>query len=280
MTTTSEHTGTPRYLAPELVASDTTVYPTLSSDVYALGCLGLEFIYLQKPHTKHANNLRGQIFQELRKGVPPAHEVPARDWPLGRVWPIIVECWALDPLLRPSALATAYALKRTAFTLPPTVLERIVAFFHWIPEHPHTSQLRIHWFKHTDHLRNLCLTSKSFRRYATPLLYHCVLLFFATNPLALPALMDSLDESHRGTPAYNGVPEGHGRHVEVLIICVSDWLGTSNIPADLPGGLRDLIQRMPRLRIALISPNMGPPVIQDALRMEGIPFLPTLLQIS
>ena len=42
LTTTSEHTGTVRYLAPELVASDTSVYPTLASDVYALGCLGLD----------------------------------------------------------------------------------------------------------------------------------------------------------------------------------------------------------------------------------------------
>ena len=42
MTTTSEHTGTTRYLAPELVMSEESVAPTLSSDVYALGCLGLE----------------------------------------------------------------------------------------------------------------------------------------------------------------------------------------------------------------------------------------------
>jgi serine/threonine protein kinase len=42
MTTTSEHTGTTRYLAPELVASEESVPPTLASDVYALGCLGLE----------------------------------------------------------------------------------------------------------------------------------------------------------------------------------------------------------------------------------------------
>lgn len=42
LTTTSEHTGTERYLAPELVMSDTTVYPTIETDVYALGCLGLE----------------------------------------------------------------------------------------------------------------------------------------------------------------------------------------------------------------------------------------------
>jgi serine/threonine protein kinase len=42
MTTTSEHTGTTRYLAPELVASEENVDPTTESDVYALGCLGLE----------------------------------------------------------------------------------------------------------------------------------------------------------------------------------------------------------------------------------------------
>jgi serine/threonine protein kinase len=42
MTTTSEHTGTTRYLAPELVDSEENVYPTTESDVYALGCLGLE----------------------------------------------------------------------------------------------------------------------------------------------------------------------------------------------------------------------------------------------
>jgi serine/threonine protein kinase len=42
MTTTSEHTGTTRYLAPELVMSEESVPPTLASDVYALGCLGLE----------------------------------------------------------------------------------------------------------------------------------------------------------------------------------------------------------------------------------------------
>lgn len=42
MTTTSEHTGTTRYLAPELVMSEESVAPTLASDVYALGCLGLE----------------------------------------------------------------------------------------------------------------------------------------------------------------------------------------------------------------------------------------------
>lgn len=42
LTTISEHTGTTRYLAPELVAGENSVHPTTASDVYALGCLGLE----------------------------------------------------------------------------------------------------------------------------------------------------------------------------------------------------------------------------------------------
>jgi serine/threonine protein kinase len=41
LNTTSEHTGTERYLSPELVQSD-EVHPTTASDVFALGCIGLE----------------------------------------------------------------------------------------------------------------------------------------------------------------------------------------------------------------------------------------------
>jgi serine/threonine protein kinase len=41
LTTTTEHTGTERYLAPELVTSNLPT-PTTASDIYALGCLGLE----------------------------------------------------------------------------------------------------------------------------------------------------------------------------------------------------------------------------------------------
>jgi serine/threonine protein kinase len=41
MTTTTVYTGTERYLAPELLTADVAV-PTTESDVYALGCIGLE----------------------------------------------------------------------------------------------------------------------------------------------------------------------------------------------------------------------------------------------
>jgi serine/threonine protein kinase len=41
LNTTSEHTGTERYLAPELVQNE-SVHPGTASDVFALGCVGLE----------------------------------------------------------------------------------------------------------------------------------------------------------------------------------------------------------------------------------------------
>jgi hypothetical protein len=41
-TTTSEHTGTERYLSYELILSDEMCAPTPASDVYALACIGLE----------------------------------------------------------------------------------------------------------------------------------------------------------------------------------------------------------------------------------------------
>ncbi|KAG8815231.1 hypothetical protein FRC17_000780 [Serendipita sp. 399] len=43
LTTTAAHTGTPRYLAYELVISeDDMAKPTRESDIYALGCVGLD----------------------------------------------------------------------------------------------------------------------------------------------------------------------------------------------------------------------------------------------
>ena len=42
MTTTSEHTGTLRYLAPELLLADDGARPTRACDIYTMGCIGLE----------------------------------------------------------------------------------------------------------------------------------------------------------------------------------------------------------------------------------------------
>jgi serine/threonine protein kinase len=45
LTTTTAHTGTERYMAPELVNGDEPSLPTRESDVYAMGCVGLRVGY-------------------------------------------------------------------------------------------------------------------------------------------------------------------------------------------------------------------------------------------
>ncbi|KIM20946.1 hypothetical protein M408DRAFT_48416, partial [Serendipita vermifera MAFF 305830] len=107
-TTTSDHTGTERYLAPELVTSDSTVYPTIPSDIHALGCLGLEFVHLQKPYFHRKNNLRGHIIQDLKRGVPPASDPPK---PWAQLWLILRSCWEKNPEARPSAVKVAQLLE-------------------------------------------------------------------------------------------------------------------------------------------------------------------------
>jgi hypothetical protein len=42
MTTTTAHTGTVRYLAYELAVAGDDACPTTASDIYAVGCIGLE----------------------------------------------------------------------------------------------------------------------------------------------------------------------------------------------------------------------------------------------
>jgi hypothetical protein len=42
LTTTSQHTENVRYLSYELVLSADACFPTTASDIYALGCIGLE----------------------------------------------------------------------------------------------------------------------------------------------------------------------------------------------------------------------------------------------
>jgi len=45
MTTTSPHTGTARYLAYELLRDEEDIKPTKESDIFALGCIGLEVVH-------------------------------------------------------------------------------------------------------------------------------------------------------------------------------------------------------------------------------------------
>ena len=42
LTTTTAHTGTARYLSLELVETEEGTTPTTASDIWALGCVGME----------------------------------------------------------------------------------------------------------------------------------------------------------------------------------------------------------------------------------------------
>jgi serine/threonine protein kinase len=122
MTTTTAHTGTARYLAYELIASDEEPRPTTASDVHALGCVGMEvrtapslwylfrrsflqFIYSQPPYS-HVQTLHHRahfkICQEISNRVPPATRPPNINSAISELWDILESCWKLEPEDRPA----------------------------------------------------------------------------------------------------------------------------------------------------------------------------------
>lgn len=133
MTTISAHTGTDRYLAYELVLGGETAAPTTASDIFALGCIGLEVLYslgsqmyfehifqfyfLQQPYAHRKNNMRGQIFIDIRAGVAPA----TRPQPSGsqheELWLILDRCWEHIPGNRIDAQELQTRLGSVAYSL-------------------------------------------------------------------------------------------------------------------------------------------------------------------
>ncbi|CAG7849760.1 SubName: Full=Uncharacterized protein {ECO:0000313/EMBL:CCA75953.1} [Serendipita indica DSM 11827] len=113
--TTTPHSGTPRYLAPEQVDPNRPSKPTMAADVFAVGCIGFEFIYSTLPYANRLHNFQGQIFYDIRRGIPPAYrpitayssKITSSSAPIDGVnvlWEILEWCWRLDPSSRPTAL--------------------------------------------------------------------------------------------------------------------------------------------------------------------------------
>jgi Tetratricopeptide repeat len=120
-----EYTGIIRYLPPELVMPLATIQPTPESDMYALGCLGLEvrhhspisvllispfqFIYLAKPYAHHGEDYRGQILKDIYAGIPPAIRQEDAHLPLDirwgntSSWELIEALWCKQAGARPTA---------------------------------------------------------------------------------------------------------------------------------------------------------------------------------
>ncbi|PVF91693.1 kinase-like protein [Serendipita vermifera] len=101
LTTTTLHTGTERYLAPELVKSNEDAIPTRKSDVYAMGCVSLKFLFSRNAYHHRRNNAFGQIFQDIREGVPPEN-FQENIYAEYRIFVTIIEStWRQTPSLRP-----------------------------------------------------------------------------------------------------------------------------------------------------------------------------------
>jgi serine/threonine-protein kinase len=103
ITTVAVVIGTPNYLAPELVNTDT---PTPAVDVYALGIVLYELIVGRQPYAggHPVTILRRHVDATPRRrpGIPDP------------VWEIIQACVQKDPALRPDAAELAGTLRRTA----------------------------------------------------------------------------------------------------------------------------------------------------------------------
>lgn len=113
MTTTSPFTGTDRYLAYELLHDHEHILPTTASDIFALGCVGLEFYFLQLPYANRKNNLRGQIFADIKAGIPPATIPASSSTQNMKIWEVLRKCWLQNPANRPSARAILAYLDRS-----------------------------------------------------------------------------------------------------------------------------------------------------------------------
>ncbi|PVF94187.1 kinase-like protein [Serendipita vermifera] len=102
-TATTPHVGTARYLAPELVESDDITFSTRESDVYAMGCVGLRFLFLTLPYKYRHHNEYGHITRDIRVGIPPAREFPGITGNLQDTLSIILkETWQKQPSCRPT----------------------------------------------------------------------------------------------------------------------------------------------------------------------------------
>ncbi|PVF96564.1 kinase-like protein [Serendipita vermifera] len=83
LTTTSNHMGTARYLAPEFL-HDGDNLPSTASDIYALGCIGLE------------------VLERIKGRIPPAYPPKKLDLVTELAWNMLEGCWRVTPLERVS----------------------------------------------------------------------------------------------------------------------------------------------------------------------------------
>jgi len=97
-------TNTTRYTAPELVQGEQPF--TFASDIYALGCVGYEFLYSMPPYANITNEEAKaiyKIYRQIDKGTPPAPRPNNLNKELSGLWDILEACWRGQPEERPTA---------------------------------------------------------------------------------------------------------------------------------------------------------------------------------
>ncbi|KIM21777.1 hypothetical protein M408DRAFT_301122 [Serendipita vermifera MAFF 305830] len=110
MTTTTAHTGTERYLAYELIMGEES-NPTMASDIYAVGCIGLELLFLEVPYSNRGRGLRWHLLDDMRSGMPPASRPVNLPDENEELWDLLLACWERTPYSRPSATALFESLE-------------------------------------------------------------------------------------------------------------------------------------------------------------------------
>ncbi|PVG01086.1 kinase-like protein [Serendipita vermifera] len=100
-TTTTAYIGTTRYLAYELIPNMGDALPTTATDIYTLGCLGMEFIYRRAPHHDLGDNTF-KIMQRISGGHYPAELPTDTTGELTPLGSLFINCWAISPTQRPN----------------------------------------------------------------------------------------------------------------------------------------------------------------------------------
>lgn len=104
LATTTHYTGTECYLSYELIVAEEEASPTIASDIHALGCIGLEFIFLKLPYSHRRNNFRGIIYTDIKAGIPPSYGLsPPEGSNVDEWWDVLAQCWDIDPTKRPTS---------------------------------------------------------------------------------------------------------------------------------------------------------------------------------
>jgi hypothetical protein len=189
------------------------------------------------------------ILRDLGQGLPPANAPPHHVWPSHRIWQLISRLWSPNASTRPSAFALAQMVTRTALTFPKHVIKNVIAFVD--AEYHRGGRLYTYvWRARTRCLSNLCLVSRAYCTWATPVLYRHLLLRHDTIASKVFALNYALNRSITSPLTFNQVTDGYGTYTESFIMeTKADELS----PGAVSTAFRDLLRMMPRLRLVLVK---------------------------